>query len=126
MPKVVADSEKTSWVLTNLLSNALRYSYDNSFVYIDITIENDKMKFSVTDSGQGIPPQYVDKIFDRYFRIPGTIKEGTGLGLSISKEFIEAQGGSINVKSEFGAGSTFSFILKLLHTGDDSTGESKS
>ena len=126
LPKVVADSEKTSWVLTNLLSNALRYSYDNSFVYIDITIENDKMKFSVTDSGQGIPPQYVDKIFDRYFRIPGTIKEGTGLGLSISKEFIEAQGGSINVKSEFGAGSTFSFILKLLHTGDDSTGESKS
>ncbi|HEY5390705.1 MAG TPA: HAMP domain-containing sensor histidine kinase, partial [Hanamia sp.] len=59
-------------------------------------------------------PQYIDKIFDRYFRIPGTKKEGTGLGLSISKEFIEAQGGTISVKSDFGAGSTFTFSLSSI------------
>ncbi len=111
LPKVIADNEKTSWVLTNLLSNAIRYSYDNSVIYIDVTAENEKIKFSVTDTGQGISPQYIDKIFDRYFRIPGAKKEGTGLGLSISKEFIEAQGGQITVKSDFGAGSTFSFTL---------------
>ena len=114
MPKVFADADKTSWVLTNLLSNAIRYSYDNSMIDIDVKTENDKITFTVTDTGQGISPQYVDKIFDRYFRIPGTKKEGTGLGLSISKEFIEAQGGTINVKSEFGAGSKFSFVLNSL------------
>lgn len=66
------------------------------------------------DKGQGIAPQYLDKIFDRYFRIPGSKKEGTGLGLSISKDFIEAQGGEISVTSDFGAGSTFSFILNAV------------
>lgn len=115
LPKVLADSEKASWVLTNLLSNAIRYSYDNSIIYISVVPENKKIKFSVTDTGQGIPPQYIDRIFDRYFRIPGSKKEGTGLGLSISKEFIEAQGGQLTVKSEFGAGSTFSFTLNSLH-----------
>lgn len=111
IPNVLADKEKTAWVLTNLVSNAIRYSYENSTVLINVAAEGDKIKFSVTDSGQGIAPEYVDKIFDRYFRIPGTRKEGTGLGLSISKEFIEAQGGSLFVKSDFGAGSTFSFTL---------------
>ncbi|MBI1782410.1 MAG: HAMP domain-containing protein [Sphingobacteriales bacterium] len=108
---VLADKDKTAWVLTNLISNAIRYSYDNSVVRIEAAPENNYIKFSVTDTGQGIEPQYVNKIFDRYFRIPGTKKEGTGLGLSISKEFIEAQGGTITVQSEFGAGSIFSFSL---------------
>lgn len=114
LPKVLADNDKTAWVLTNLLSNAIRYSYDNSIISIEVAKENNKVRFSVTDTGQGISPQYINKIFDRYFRIPGTKKEGTGLGLSISKEFIEVQGGEISVKSDFGAGSTFSFVLNSL------------
>ncbi|UMQ42411.1 ATP-binding protein [Chryseobacterium sp. Y16C] len=109
---VLADSEKTAWVLNNLLSNAIRYSYDNSDIAIEVKKIEDKIIFSVTDTGQGIEPQYISKVFDRYFRIPGVKKEGTGLGLSISKEFIESQGGEIFVKSEYGAGSTFAFILK--------------
>jgi two-component system, NtrC family, sensor histidine kinase KinB len=108
---VQADEEKTAWVLNNLISNAIRYSYDNSVVFINVKDRNNKIDFSVTDTGQGIAPQYKEKIFDRYFRIPGTKKEGTGLGLSISKEFIEAQGGSIQVNSDFGAGSTFTITL---------------
>lgn len=112
MQTVMADGEKTAWVLTNLLSNAIRYSYENASVKIDVKKDADgKIKFSVIDTGQGIQPQYLTKIFERYFRIPGTKKEGTGLGLSISKEFIEAQGGKIGVQSEYGAGSTFSFVL---------------
>jgi NtrC-family two-component system sensor histidine kinase KinB len=114
LPRVQADSEKTAWVLTNIISNAIRYSYDNSTIYLSIIAENKKVRFSVKDTGQGIDPQYKEKIFDRYFRIPGTKKEGTGLGLAISKEFIEAQGGQINVKSEFGAGSTFTITLNGL------------
>lgn len=111
---VLADKDKTAWVLTNLISNAIRYSYDDSTVEINVSPEGNKVKFAVTDTGQGIAPEYIHKVFDRYFRIPGSKKEGTGLGLSISKEFIEAQDGSITVKSEFGAGSTFSFVLNKV------------
>ena len=111
LPKVLADSEKTGWVLVNLISNAIRYSYDNAAIILSIKESGDKLFFSVKDSGQGIAPQYQRKIFDRYFRIPGTKKEGTGLGLSISKEFIEAQGGTIAVESDLGAGSTFTVTL---------------
>lgn len=111
LPNVQADEEKTAWVLNNLISNAIRYSYENATVFINVKQEGNKINFSVSDTGQGIAPQYKEKIFDRYFRIPGTKKEGTGLGLSISKEFIEAQGGSIQVSSDFGAGSTFTITL---------------
>lgn len=111
IPKVQADNEKTAWVLTNLISNAIRYSYDNTTIYLTVQETKDYITISVKDTGQGIAPQYKDKIFDRYFRVPGTKKEGTGLGLAISKEFIEAQGGHITVNSEFGAGSTFTLSL---------------
>lgn len=109
--KVQADYDKTAWVLTNLISNAIRYSYDHSTIYLNIQQTSKQVQISVRDTGQGIAPQYKDKIFDRYFRVPGTRKEGTGLGLAISKEFIEAQGGQISVDSEFGAGSTFTLTL---------------
>jgi len=111
LPEVLIDKEKTAWVLTNLISNAIRYSYEFSQIKISILRTGDQVKISVTDTGQGIESQYKDKIFDRYFRVPGTKKEGTGLGLAISKEFIEAQGGQITVESQLGIGSTFSIIL---------------
>lgn len=114
LPDVLADNEKTAWVLTNLLSNAVRYSYENSVIRIAIDCVEDKVRFAIKDAGQGIEEQYKNKIFERYFRVPGTKKEGTGLGLSISKEFIEAQGGTITVESEYGSGSTFSFTLNRL------------
>lgn len=109
--KVLADKDKTAWVLTNLISNAIRYSYENSIVFLKVFEDKDKIRFSVMDTGQGIAPQYKEKIFDRYFRVPGTKKEGTGLGLAISKEFIEAQGGKIVMESDFGKGSEFIIIL---------------
>ncbi len=114
IPPVLADKDKTAWVLTNLISNAIRYSYDGAAVKIHVSLEGNNVKFSVADSGQGIAPEYIHKVFDRYFRIPGSKKEGTGLGLSISKEFIEAQDGKIAVKSEFGKGSTFEITLSSV------------
>ena len=111
MSKVIVDIEKTAWVVTNLVSNAIRYSYDNSSILIKLEETQNQIQLSVKDAGQGIAPQYQHKIFDRYFRVPGTNKEGTGLGLAISKELIEAQGGEIRVESEFGAGSTFLILL---------------
>jgi PAS domain S-box-containing protein len=114
IPLVQADAEKTSWVLTNLLSNAIRYSFENSTIFIKMAHLENKLKISITDTGQGISPQYKNKIFDRYFRIPGSNETGTGLGLAISKEFMEAQGGAIEVESEFGAGSTFTITLNTM------------
>ncbi|HET8828410.1 MAG TPA: potassium-transporting ATPase subunit KdpA [Pelobium sp.] len=101
------DSEKTAWVLTNLISNAIRYSYDDSVIVISLKKQKNIIEISVKDSGQGIAPEYQDKIFERYFRVPGTRKTGTGLGLSISKEFVEAQGGTIRLITELGTGSEF-------------------
>lgn len=113
LPFVLADQDKTTWVMTNLISNAIRYSHENGVVQLNIQALENYVELTVSDLGQGIPPQYVDKVFDRYFRVPGAITEGTGLGLAICKEFIEAQGGKISVESDFGAGSTFKVLLNM-------------
>lgn len=114
LPKINADLDKTAWVLINLIANAIRYSHENSNIHIGIEARANQIIFSVKDQGQGIDPQYKDKIFDRYFRVPGTKREGTGLGLAICKEFIEAQGGNISVESEYGVGSTFTIVLNSI------------
>lgn len=104
--------EKTSWVLINLLTNAIKYSPESSSIELMVNLNENKIEFAVQDHGKGIDEKYQPKLFDRYFKVPGTQERtGTGLGLAISKEFIEAQGGSIGVKSEIGAGSRFSFLL---------------
>jgi signal transduction histidine kinase len=112
LPPIKADADKTVWVLNNFLTNAIRYSPNDSNVIVDVTKKNNSIQFGVKDFGKGIPPEYKDKIFDRYFRVPGT-KQGTGLGLAISKEFIEAQGGKIWIESDPGTGSRFSFSFPI-------------
>ncbi|HEU4789688.1 MAG TPA: ATP-binding protein, partial [Flavobacterium sp.] len=111
LPMVKADSEKTSWVLINFLTNAIRYSSEKSTIRVKLKNDNHQILFTVIDSGKGIDNRYLAKVFDKYFQIPGSHKTGTGLGLAISKEFIEAQGGIIGVESELGLGSTFYFKL---------------
>ncbi|TPG38077.1 ATP-binding protein [Flavobacterium pectinovorum] len=110
---VKADSEKTGWVLINYLSNAITYSSEKSTIIVRLKQENNQIVFQVIDTGKGIDAHYKDKVFDKYFQIPGSQKSGTGLGLAISKEFIEAQNGSIGVESNLGLGSTFWFSLKV-------------
>lgn len=111
LPEALVDKEKTIWVLTNIISNAIQYSHDHSKIFISAFNFENRIKIMIQDTGQGIEPQYKEKIFDRYFRVPGTNIEGTGLGLAISKEFIEAQGGKISVDSEWGIGSKFTITL---------------
>jgi two-component system, NtrC family, sensor histidine kinase KinB len=113
LPAVKADAEKTTWVLNNFLTNAIRYSPENAEIIVSIRPQDRNLEFSVQDTGKGIDTQYKDKIFDRYFRVPGT-KEGTGLGLAICKEFIEAQGGQIGVETGIGIGSRFYFRLLVI------------
>lgn len=111
LPLVNADSEKTGWVIINFLTNAITYSSNENKILVRLKLENNKMIFQVTDYGRGIDKHYKDKVFDKYFQIPGSNKSGTGLGLAISKEFIEAQNGTITVESELGLGSTFSINM---------------
>lgn len=111
--KLFVDSEKIAWVLTNLLSNAIRYSPENGHVVIGARQTDDGyIEMYVQDFGKGIDPRYHKSIFDHYFRVPGTKVQGSGLGLSISRDFVEAHNGSLTVESELGKGSTFVMRLK--------------
>ncbi|MEF9923778.1 MAG: ATP-binding protein [Muribaculaceae bacterium] len=110
--KLFIDSEKIAWVLTNLLSNAVRYSKENGRVIIGAKQDGDIIELYVQDFGKGIDPRYHQSIFDRYFRVPGTKVQGSGLGLSISKDFVEVHGGTLTVESEIGKGSRFIIRLK--------------
>ena len=112
LPLIQADVEKTSWVLINFLTNAIKYSPDQSGVEVTANRNKDKVEFLVTDHGRGIDEKYLPRIFERYFKVPGTHdRNGTGLGLSISKEFIGAQGRKIWVSCWLGEGSRFGFTL---------------
>jgi signal transduction histidine kinase len=83
-------------------------------VNVAVFSQHNEVVFAVTDNGRGIEEKYLARVFDRYFKVPGSIeRSGTGLGLAISKEFIEAQGGRIWVKSEYGQGSVFSFAFPV-------------
>ncbi|AWG22995.1 PAS domain-containing sensor histidine kinase [Flavobacterium faecale] len=114
LPFINADSEKTSWVLINFLTNAITYSTTESKIIVQVRKSVDQVIFKVIDTGKGIDSRYKNRVFDKYFQIPGSSKSGTGLGLAISKEFIEAQQGKITVDSELGFGSTFSIVMNLL------------
>lgn len=113
MGKLFVDSEKIAWVLTNLLSNAIRYSAENGRIIIGARQTKDNwIEMFVRDFGKGIDPRYHQSIFEHYFRVPGTKVQGSGLGLSISKDFVEAHGGTLTVDSELGKGSCFTLRLK--------------
>lgn len=113
LPMIFADADKSSWVLINLLTNAIRYSVGGSDVLITVTHDQGYIRFSVQDKGIGIEEKYQQRIFDRYFKVPGNTENGTGLGLAISREFIDAQGGQFYLSSKKGEGSTFSFTLPM-------------
>ena len=113
--KVYADLTKITWVITNLIGNALRYTEKGDKIVLDANKKGHKVHISVADTGEGIPKEYQHKIFEKFVRA-GTDQDessGTGLGLPIAKEIVEAHGGRIWVKSKEDEGSTFTFTLKL-------------
>lgn len=115
LPHIRADFEKTVWVLNNLLSNAIRYTGKGGSITIHTYIQYNSVCIAVTDTGSGIPEEYLEKVFDKFFQVEGSSSEygGTGLGLSIAREIIEANGGVIWCDSKVGEGSTFTFTLPL-------------
>lgn len=107
------DAEKTTWVMNNFLTNAIKYSPSGTNIEIALRRNNGSLVFSVKDEGPGIAREYQHRLFERYFQVPGSKSKGTGLGLAISKDFIEAQGGKIWVESEIGQGAKFCFELPV-------------
>ena len=113
LPEVWADTARMNHVFANLLSNALRYTPPGGKVTVLGKADEERVQFSVSDSGKGIPSQYLARIFEQFFRVPDQGAEtGAGLGLAIVKEIVEAHGGTIKVESRVGEGSTFTFTLK--------------
>ncbi|MDA3895592.1 MAG: ATP-binding protein [Desulfobacteraceae bacterium] len=114
IPPVAIDSLRFPWVLTNLVGNAIRYTDSGGIVEIMIKKEGHRCAFQCIDSGSGIDPAFLPKIFDRYTQFSEREKSGTiGLGLAIVKEIIELHGGDISVKSRLGRGTIFEFWIPI-------------
>jgi len=113
---VFADKDMIRTVLRNLLTNALKFSMNESEVFISIQSISNKVIITVSDNGIGIQPENIDRIFtnDKSVNRVGTANEkSTGLGLLLCKEFVEAHGEKISVNSQLGKGSNFSFTLPV-------------
>ncbi|HLT71860.1 MAG TPA: ATP-binding protein, partial [Cyclobacteriaceae bacterium] len=110
------DPDKMEKIVTNLLSNAFKFTDDGGLVSLKISRQGESVKIVVSDSGIGIPPDEIDRVFDRFYRVDHRDNreyEGSGIGLSLVKELVELHGGSISVTSEFGKGTCFSVLIPL-------------
>jgi len=113
LSNIRADSNKITWVLTNLISNALRYVPDGGHIQVAAKRIGPYIHLSVRDDGPGIPQEYQAKIFQKFVQVKGREVGGTGLGLAICKEIVRAHGGTIWAESESGQGSTFTFTVPV-------------
>ncbi len=114
--KIAADRQKIYLVLANLLSNAVKFTDAGGKVLVTIQVHNAEVRVSVRDTGIGIPADKLDKIFDRFYQVEGSLArhyEGMGLGLPIAKGMVELHGGRIWAESVEGMGSSFTFALPL-------------
>jgi len=113
LPRVNADKEAMRRVFDNLLSNAIRHTSRDGEVTVEAWERNNRVFFSVRDTGEGIPEEYLPNIFGRFIQVKGRTGGGTGLGLALVKRLVEEQQGQINVESRAGEGATFSFALPI-------------
>ncbi len=116
LPEVQGDPDMLSQVLINLIDNAVSYTQCGGEIRITASVKGGEMKVDVSDNGIGIPPESLPRIFERFYRVDKARSRehgGTGLGLSIVKHIVDAHGGSVQVESKVGVGSTFSFVLPL-------------
>lgn len=120
LPFVVVDFEKITWVLNNLISNALKYTVEGDEICVSTAAKADKVYVTVKDTGTGIPKEYLEKIFEKYVQVKDGDFEvrGTGLGLAVVKEIIEAHHGVIWCESRLDVGSSFTFTLDISEKED--------
>lgn len=112
--RLEADPARVDLVLGNLLSNAIRHTPEGGRVDVLVSQRGASARFEVRDTGEGISPEHQKRVFERFFRVPGTSREGAGLGLAIAREIVIAHHGEIGVESAPGQGSRFWFTLPLV------------
>ncbi len=113
LPDVNADAARIKHVFGNLLANALKYTAPGGSVKVSARLDGDKVRFLVSDTGKGIAPEALPRVFEAFYRPQGDGEAGSGLGLAIVKEVVEAHHGSVQAESRQGEGSTFSFTLPV-------------
>lgn len=115
LDEIRADQRKVKQVLLNPLSNAVKFTPEGGRIDVRAGFSHGTAEISVTDTGLGIAPEDHDAVFEEFRQVGGADKkaEGTGLGLALCRKFVELHGGRIWVKSQIGAGSTFTFTLPL-------------
>ncbi len=114
-PEVVGDEEKISWVVLQFLDNAIKFTQSGGTVTLRTALEDRMVRISVLDTGIGIPETRIDEVFDSFNQLDGSTTRragGTGLGLALAKKIVEAHGTMIQVTSDVGKGSCFSFALR--------------
>jgi two-component system, NtrC family, sensor histidine kinase KinB len=117
LPEVAVDPRQINHVFSNFVSNAAKFSKPGEAVVISVKSAGKNVRFSVLDRGPGVPAEYQSRIFERFFRIPGTEEaHGVGLGLAIAKEIVASHGGTIGLHSKPGDGSEFYFDLPAVKT----------
>jgi len=122
---VMADEHRITQAVYNLVSNAVTHTGEDKRVVVEQTVANDRVRISVSDSGEGVPADKLSLIWERYYKLDRVHKRaaaGSGLGLSIVRTIMDLNGGSYGVRSTEGEGSTFWIELPLLHN-DDRSGE---
>ncbi len=119
LPATWGDAALLKRVLVHLLKNATSYTMEGGQIMVRAYSEDDSVIIEVSDTGRGIPPELIPRIFDRFYRVPGSEKfaQGSGLGLNIVKSIVEKHGGRIWVESQPAVGSTFAFTIPLEKKG---------
>ncbi len=113
LPPVLADRQRLQQVLSNLLGNAVRFTPHGGEIAISAQADDHCIRIAVRDTGPGVAPDDVPRLFERYWQAPRLLRAGSGLGLFIAKGIVEAHGGEIGVYSEKGKGSEFWFTIPL-------------
>lgn len=110
---VQADSNRISLVVANLVANAIRHTSEGGRITLRAAAGDSSVRIEVQDTGEGVAPEYQERIFEKFFQVPGAKVGGSGLGLTIAREIVLAHGGKIGIESEVGKGSTFWFTLPV-------------